>query len=187
MEKVKDFRLDKSIFNNMINKEFKKYRHDPFLFTNTVYQIVGLYIGDSIYKILNESVGIERFGTYDDWSVWNIKEVDDEKEIKSGLLNQDQIDTPVNEIINRVSLVNENQKITIDGINYNVWVTRAIIFHLDSKDIYFEKDNTAFSEEIEIKRGHDLLKEFPKYNDFFMEEWDEGIKPEIETEFVTIG
>ena len=31
-----------------------------------------------------------------------------------------------------------------------------------NKDIYFEKDNTAFSEEIEIKRGHKLIDEFPK-------------------------
>lgn len=52
--------------------------------------------------------------------------------------------------------------------------------------IYFEKDNTAFSEEIEIKRGHDLLSEFPKRNDYFLDQWFEGIKADVQTEFIEI-
>lgn len=60
--------------------------------------------------------------------------------------------------------MNEHQKVKISDDIYELWITRAIIFHLETKDIYFEKDNTAFSEEIEIKRGHDLVNEFPKKN-----------------------
>ncbi len=67
-----------------------------------------------------------------------------------------------------------------------MWITRAIIFHLENKDIYFEKDNTAFSEEIEIKRGHDLIDEFPKKNEFFINQWIKGITPTVETVFISI-
>ncbi len=67
-----------------------------------------------------------------------------------------------------------------------MWITRAIVFHLESKEIYFRKDNVAFSEEIEIKRGHDLIKEFPKKNDFFLNQWAKGITSSVETEFVLI-
>ena len=70
----------------------------------------------------------------------------------------------------------------------------TVIFYSDNylwkvgiqKDIYFEKDNTAFSEEIEIKRGHDLANEFPKKNDFFLKQWVNGITSSVETEFVLI-
>ena len=40
--------------------------------------------------------------------------------------------------------------------------------------------------EIEIKRGHDLVNEFPKKNDFFLNQWINGITPSVETEFVLI-
>lgn len=60
-----------------------------------------------------------------------------------------------------------------------MWITRAIIFHLETKDIYFEKDNTAFFEEIEIKQGHKLIDEFPKKNDFFLNQWVNGISSSV--------
>ena len=36
------------------------------------------------------------------------------------------------------------KKAKISNEIYEIWITRAIIFHLENKDIYFEKDNTAF-------------------------------------------
>lgn len=45
-----------------------------------------------------------------------------------------------------------------------MWLTRAIIFHTDSRDIRFEKDFTVFSEDIEIIRDHDLIKIQKKTN-----------------------
>lgn len=46
---IRDLRLYEEIFKKMIGKQFNKYRCDPFVFTNSVTGIVGLYIGNQIY------------------------------------------------------------------------------------------------------------------------------------------
>lgn len=39
----------------------------------------------------------------------------------------DQIDTPVDEIVNKITLVNEHQKVKIYDDIYEMWITRAIL------------------------------------------------------------
>lgn len=185
MDKNIEYRLDINIFKTLIGKTFKEYKCNPFLCTNTVYQIVGLYINDEVYKIFNYADALDYFGIYEDIATWSFSKCVD-KDIVSSVMEREMIDTPVNEKIMSITLVNENQRITIDNINYNVWLTRAIIFHLETKDICFEKDISAFSEEIGIKRGYELLKEYPKYNDFFLEDWNDGLKHEINSEFISL-
>lgn len=182
---TRDLRLDEEIFKKMIGKQFNKYRCDPYVFTNTVTGIVGLYIGEKVFELKNEQSAFQYFDSMDDVALWNIKEVSD-SEIYSVFENTEQIDTSINQNINSITLVNEHQIVNIHEQEYNLWLTRAIIFHLENRDIYFEKDNTAFSEEIEIKRGHDLLSEFPKRNDYFLDQWIEGIKSDVQTEFIEI-
>ena len=182
---IRDLRLDEEIFKKMIGKQFNKYRCDPYVFTNTVTGIVGLYIGEKVFELKNEQSAFQYFDSMDDVALWNIKEVSD-SEIYSVFENTEQIDTSINQNINSITLVNEHQIVNIHEHEYNLWLTRAIIFHLENRDIYFEKDNTAFSEEIEIRRGHDLLSEFPKRNDYFLDQWIESIKSDVQTEFIEI-
>lgn len=182
---IRDLRLDEEIFKKMIGKQFNKYRCDPYVFTNTVTGIVGLYIGEKVFELRNEQSAFQYFDSMDDVALWNIKEVSD-SEIHSVFENTEQIDTSINQNINSITLANEQQIVNIHDQEYNLWLTRAILFHLENCDIYFEKDNTAFSEEIEIKRGHDLLSEFPKRNDYFLDQWFEGIKADVQTEFIEI-
>lgn len=185
MTKIQDFRLSESHFNTFIGKCFRKYRCDSFEYTNSVTGIVGIYINDKTFELRNEQESIQYFDSVDDIAVWGFREVN-ENDIRSFFEDTDQIDTPVDEIVKKITLVNEHQKVKISDNIYELWITRAIIFHLETKDIYFEKDNTAFSEEIEIKRGHDLANEFPKKNDFFLNQWVNGVTPSVETEFVLI-
>ena len=119
-------------------------------------------------------------------AIWNVFKTN-ASEIKSYFLDTEQIDTPVNEVIKNITLVNEHQIAVIDSAKYELWVTRSIIFHLENKDIYFEKDSTFFSEEIEIKRGHNLIKEYPKRNDCFLDGWDVDVVASVETKFITIN
>lgn len=185
MTKILDFRLNKSYFKLLIGKCFKKYRCDPFENTNSVTGIVGIYIDNKTFELHNEQKAIQYFDSVDDIAVWGFREVNT-NDIHSFFEDTDQIDTPVNEIIRTITLVNEHQKVKISDDIYEMWITRSIIFHLETEDIYFEKDNTAFSEEIEIKRGHNLVDEFPKKNNFFLDQWVNGIIPSVETEFVLI-
>lgn len=182
---IRNLRLDEEIFKKMISQKFIKYKCDPFVFTNTVTGIAGLYIGEKVFELKNEQTAFQYFDSMDDVALWNIKEVND-LEIHSVFENTEQIDTSINQNINSITLVNEHQTVNIQNQEYDLWLTRAIVFHLENCDIYFEKDSTAFSEEIEIKRGYDLLSEFPKRNDYFLDQWIEGIKSDVQTEFIEI-
>ena len=185
MDLVKDLRLNEDIFKRMIGKQFYKYKCDPFVFTNTVTGIVGLYIGEKVFELKNEQTAFQYFDSMDDVALWNIKEVNN-PEIHSVFENTEQIDTLINQNINSITLANEHQIVNIHNQEYNLWLTRAILFHLENCDIDFKKNNTAFSEEIEIKCGHDLLSEFPKRNDYFLDQWIKGIEANVETEFIKI-
>ena len=185
MKYYQDLRLNENQFKNMIGHKFIKYRCDPFIFTNTVTAIIGIYIDNTIYQIKNELKPIQYFDTIDDVAIWNINKVN-ESDIHSHFEDTQQIDTPVDEIINKITLVNEHQMVEINHVKFEMLITRSIVFHLKTRDVYFEKDTTSFSEEIEIKRGHNLINEYPKTNDYFLNEWVEGIIPTVKTYFVSI-
>ena len=180
-------RLDEKIFEDMVGKMFLKYKCDPFTYTNSVSITLGLYIGDNVYELRNEQQAVDYYGSNDDYAIWNIQLTSDEN-IKSAFVNIKQIVTPVNETINSITLVEENQKLKNHNRNleYDIWLTRAIIFHTTSRDICFEKDNTAFSEEIIITKGYALRDNYPKSNEFFLTDWDEGIETFVEQKIIEI-
>lgn len=132
---TRDLRLDEEIFKKMIGKQFYKYKCDPFVFTNTVTGIVGLYIGEKVFELKNEQTAFQHFDSMDDVALWNIKEVND-SEIHSVFENTEQIDTLINQNINSITLANEHQIVNIHNQEYNLWLTRAILFHLENCDIY---------------------------------------------------
>lgn len=113
------------------------------------------------------------------WSRWH--------KIESALSDIQQINTPADEIINEISIKNENQQLFDNSIQtYDVWLTRAIIFHTNSRDICFKKDFTAFSEDIKIIRGHDLIKTYLKENKYFLEDWDDGVVAKCRQEIIAL-
>ena len=124
MTKIQDYRLNESYFKPFIGKCFRKYRCDSFEYTNSVTGVVGIYIGDKTFELRNEQKSIQYFDSVDDIAVWSIKEVND---IRSFFEDTDQIDTPVDEIVNKITLVNEHQKVKISDDIYEMWITRAMV------------------------------------------------------------
>ena len=101
-----DVRLDSNKFKQMIGQTFIKYKCDPFVFTNSVTGIVGLYIGNKIYELKNEQIKFQYFDSIDDVALWNIKEVKD-SDIHSFFEDTEQIITPVNQKIVKITLISE--------------------------------------------------------------------------------
>ena len=62
-------RFNNTMIQELIGKQFNKFCHDPFEFTNSVTQIVGLYIGDEIYSLTNKQEVVDYFGNTDDIAV----------------------------------------------------------------------------------------------------------------------
>ena len=183
--KTIDMRFDSNLIQNWIGKTFVKYKCDAFEFTNSVTQIVGLYIGDEVYAFTNVQEAVDYFGTTDDMAVAKLSVTEDSM-IKSAFKDVEMVSTPVGEEITSVKMVNEQQTMAINGEPaYEVWLTRAIIFEVGGREVSFEKDTVPFSEEITIQRGYDLLDKISD-NDDFLEEWDEEYSPAYKREVVVI-
>ena len=184
MKKI-DMRFDSDLIQSWVGKSFVKYKCDAFEFTNSVTQIVGLYIGDEIYSLTNIQEAVDYFGFIENMSVSKITKVEDSA-IKSAFKNVEMISTPVGEKIISVKIVNEQQTMAINSEPaYEVWLTRAIIFEVGGREILFEKDTVPFSEEITIQRGYNLIDKISD-NDDFLEEWDEEYSPAYKREVVVV-
>lgn len=48
-----DMRFDSSIIKRWIGRKFIKYKCDAFDFTNSVTQIIGLFIGHDVFSLTN--------------------------------------------------------------------------------------------------------------------------------------
>lgn len=183
--KTIDMRFNADMIQEWVGEKFVKYKCDPFNITNSVTQIVGLYIGDDIYSLTNIQEAVDYFGFIEDMSVSRIMKVEDSA-IKSALKDVEMISTSVSEEITSVKIINEKQTMTINGeLAYEVWLTRAIIFEMGGREISFEKDTVPFSEEIIIQGGHELIDKISD-NDDFLQEWDEEYSPEYKRDVLVI-
>ena len=180
-----DMRFDIEILEDLIGQTFEKYKCDAFDYTNSVTQIVGLYIGEKRYTLTNIQESTDYFGNSDDVAVFKFQ-MAEEAEIKSAFKNTEMINTPVRGKITKINLINENQRISENGVvQYDVWITRGIIFYVNDREISFEKDNVPFSEEILIQRGYDLKGTYSDVNEF-LSSWSEEIEPECLRQIVEI-
>jgi len=184
--KTIDIRFDKSLLENMIGKEFVKYRCDKFVFTNSITQIVGLYIGDEIYKLTNIQETVDYFGCEEDVAILRLSSCHDE-EVTSAFEEVEQIDTPIRGVITSIELINDHQMIYENGTKtYDVWLTRAIIFKIGEYEVLYEKDSFPYSEEINIIRGYDLVSNLSDVK-LFLEDWDEKYEPKVEREHIFVA
>ena len=175
--KAIDMRFDSELIRNLIGKTFIEYRCDAFDFTNSVTQIVGLSIGGNVYALTNVQEYVDYYGNDDDVAVYRLQETGSDG-VKSAFKDTELVTTPVNGIIEKVLLVNENQQIFKGGIEqYNVWLTRGIIFFVNGREISFEKDNIPFSEEVIIQRGYNLIDKFSDEKEF-LTSWGEEVTPQ---------
>ena len=160
--------VNPSIFKDTVGLSFKKYKCNDFLSTNSVYQIVGLYIDNKVFALRNELQPMDYFGTTEDIAVFSLSECFD-KNIISGLKNVEMHDNVIAKNITSIRIINENKKIYVHShLEYDIDLTRAIIFTLASgEEICFEKDSWIFSEEIVINKGRNLMNMITSPDDFY--------------------
>ena len=165
------------IFDKMIGKNFVKFSCNKFIYSNSAYGIVGIYIDDAVYKITNFIDVVDYYGKLEDVAVFKFEKAD-KKEIVSAIQDEEMNDNPIRRIIKKIEVVNENQVQYKNGeILYNNWVTRGLIFYFDDgTELSFEKD-IWFSEDIGIERGKNLIDKFSS-TDEFSEAWEPEIAGE---------
>lgn len=184
-----DIRIDNAtmeMLKSMVGKSFEHYSCDPFVFTPTVFGIVGFRIGGETYKMTSGLEAVRRFFHDDDVAVMNITHCHP-GEIVSMMDDGQMINTPVRDTIVSIDVVNDREAVSHDGVQKGLLSTKGIIFHLaDGNEVSFEI-GTWFSEMITIRRGYELIKQFtPLAN--FNEEWEdsEGYTPDCSREVITV-
>lgn len=184
--KTIDMRFNEELIKSWIGLEFKKYKCDPFDFSNSITQLVGLFIGEQAYTLTNIQETLDYYGNTEDIAIFKLTHTN-ENNIKSAFIYTSMIDTPIKGIIKSIKIINENQRITEQGaIKYDTWFTRAIIFTVDDREISFEKDTVPFSEEIIIRKGYNLVNDLASEK-AFLEGWDDGIIPECRRQIIDIS
>ena len=154
MNKI-DVRLNKiEMFKSLIGKEMANYEHEPFKYTNSVSQFVRFNIDGNPWYIYCFTEELDYFGVTEDVSVLSV----DSKEY-SFFTDKQCISIPVQEIIKKIIIIQENQKLfEHDEQVYDVWLTRGIVFDFGSYQLSFEK-GAWLSEQIIIRKGYDLVSE----------------------------
>ena len=181
----KDIRINNNVLRDWKGKTFEKYRCDAFSFNSSVTQIASLFIDGKVYAITNIQETVDYFGNQEEIALFKVNEIKEE-DAKSAFKDVEQIETPINEAIDSIRIINENQKISnSEEMLYDVWFTRAIIISVGGREILFEKDIVPFSEEIIIKRGYNLADNMDSEKDF-LGGWDIDITPECSREVVEL-
>jgi hypothetical protein len=175
------------MLRGMIGKTFEKYKCDPFVFSPSVYGIVGFFIGTDIYRLTSLTRNVSRFYTDEDVAVFQIDKATEEGIVT--MMDEGQmIDTPVKDTIQSIDLVIDRETISHNGEDRTLISTKGIVFNLaGGNEISFEI-RTWFSEFITIQKGYDLIKKFTPTEEF-LEEWEDsaGYDASVRREVVTIG
>lgn len=161
--------FDKEIFREFIGRTINAFLHDSFAFVNSSSQVVQLNFENDIYYLYSSVEPIDYYGFVDDVAVWEWTTK------KYPIIDKKTfITTPINEKLKEIHLVQENQQLYKNNKQiYDVWVTRGIIFILESgREISFEKA-VWFSEDIYINKGYNLINTFQS-TDEFREGWDKS-------------
>lgn len=183
--KTIDMRFDEDILRSFVGKTFSEYRCDPFVFTNSVTQIVGMFIDGKWFVLTNIQESVDYYGDSEDIAVSKFEETN-EKDVQSAFKDTELISTPVNGTIEKIIVVNENQQLCKGGeVQYDVWLTRGIVFFVDGREISFEKDIVPFSEEIMINRGYSLLRKFSDEKEF-LQSWDDESEPRCARQIIEV-
>lgn len=162
---------NKNLLHQRIGTKLRAFRCDPFSFNNWVYRQVGILFEDCSMILKNEVHATDYYGTNEDICWFEVCEAS-ESEIVSGLANVQQIDIPFNETVTEILLIQEDQKLYLQGEQaYHIKLTRGMVFRFsDGREIAFEKID-PFSEQIEIRRGSNLSSTFHVKHD--PNEWEE--------------
>ena len=174
------------ILKGLVGKRFDHYSCDPFVFSSSVFGIVGFKIGDCDYKLTCNLKKTERFFSEDEIAVLDFSNCSNEI-IKSRMDNGTMVDTPVQDVIDSIEIINDCESVSHENETKVLYSTKGIIFHFSQgNELSFEVD-TWFSEMITVQRGYNLIESFTPINDFY-EEWEEtGYIPSAERKTIIIS
>ena len=173
------------IIKSMVGKKMLKYKCDPFIYSPSVFGIIGVEMEGASYAFTNSTEVMDYYGEQEDVAVFKVTPMPFDK-INSRIQNQDMVETIIDSTVTEITIVNETQKLFVKDVQtYEIYVTRGIIFRFeDGHELSFEK-NIWFSEDITVKKGYDLIQQFSPTSEF-TEGWSGDFHGECSRELISI-
>lgn len=174
------------LIQNMVGTKFEKFKCDPFIFSPTVFGIIGLYVDGKVFKLTSLLKPVERFYSKEEVAQFKIESAT-ESEIKTMMDEGEMIETPVNDTIRSIIVINDDETVSHATEQRTFSSTKGIIFRLNSgNEISFEI-GTWFSEFIAVRRGYNLIEQFTSTKDF-LEEWEDspGYQASVERNIIIL-
>lgn len=170
------------LIKSLCGSTLKSIYHDKFMFTDTSSQIVKLVSDKSNYFLYSFAEPLDYFGSEEDVAVWSFEDAE-----CPAVSHKQFIETPINEIVKHIYIVQERQKLFEAGNQiYDVRLTRGLIFDFGDYQVSFEKA-VWFSEDIIIRKGYNLIDEFDPVENFTKDSrWTSGITASCNREIITI-
>ncbi len=174
------------MLRDCIGKEFISYKCDPFVYSPSVFGIVGLNVDGTFYRLAADLQETTRFFSKDDVATLTFTSSSEEG-ITSLRDDGKMIVNPVHDFIESIDIIVDKETVTHNNDVRSLVSTKGLIFHLKTgNEISFEI-GTWFSEFITIRKGYNLINEFSSIEEF-IEEWDEssGYKGSIVRNVITL-
>ena len=174
------------LLRGLIGKEFISYKSDPFVYSPSVFGIVGLNVDGTIYKLSANPRETARFFSKDDVATLAFTS-SSEEDISSLRDDGEMIVNPVYDSIESIKIIVDTETATHNNDVRSLVSTKGLIFHLKTGDEISFEIGTWFSEFITIRRGYNLVNEFTPIEEF-IEEWDEssGFKGSVSRNVTTL-
>ncbi|MCD8290996.1 MAG: hypothetical protein LUC91_05790 [Prevotella sp.] len=176
-----DIRFDNNtldVLQSLVGKQMDEFACCRLEYTPMVYGIVIFKVDGELYSLTNTHTVMDYMNKVDDVGVFKFGKTD-ENTIERFLEGASPINTPVNQRISEIRIMNENQQLFHNGVQtYDVYTVRGIVFVMDDgREVSAEK-GIWFSEMINVRTGHSLMDKYESMDDF-MDNWDEY--PEYQT------
>jgi hypothetical protein len=174
------------ILKSLVGKTFESFECDSFIYSPTVYGIVGLCINSKTYKITCDFKSIQRFFHQEDVAVLQFEECQP-SDIMSKMVDGKMNNNPIKDVIKGIDVINDTESVIHEKEEGSVCSTKGLIFHFASGNELSFEVSTWFSELITIQKGYELISKFAPVSDF-LEEWDvdSGYNPNCEREVIAI-
>ena len=172
---------------NTLGVTLKRYSCDPFIYSDAVFGMVGFQIGNRYYKLTAELKPVQRFFARDDVAILQFCECDPE-DIKSRMDNGTLIDTPINDCIIGIDIINDYESVFHNAEREDLYSTKGLIIYFSSGNELSFEIGSWFSEMITVRRGYGLIKDFTPINDFIVDEWgnNDGYKAECDRKVISL-
>lgn len=173
---------DLDLIKKLTGKEIIKIVHDEYIYTNTSFGHINIFLNDDIYELKCAITPTEYFGSKEDVGILKFNKVTI-NDVKSELKDHKQTEDKISNKLLKIDIVNEHQYVNDNKNEYSYDYTKGIILYFEGFEYAF-KMSAWFSEIIEIYKGYNLIEKFNNdddFNDSFSNIKNKNIKREVVT------